>query len=60
MDGSLVCGGLVGEDDGSLVCGRSEGGLDGSLVRRGTTDNMVGLDDDGWELGLDDGCIVGN
>ena len=31
MDGSLVCGGLVGEDDGSLVCG-------------GTTGNIVGLD----------------
>ena len=44
--------------DGSLVC-RSEGGLDGSLVCGGTTGNMVGLDDDGWELGVDDSCIVG-
>ena len=46
MDGSLVCGGLVGEDDGSLVCG-------------GTTGNMVGFDDGGWELGVDDSCTVG-
>ena len=41
MDGSLVCGGQVGEDNGLLVCGS-------------TTGNMVGLDDDGWELGVDD------
>ena len=44
MDGSLVCRGLVGEDDGSLVCGRSEWGLDGLfVVCGGTVGILVGI-----------------
>ena len=54
-----VCEDADGEDVGKFVWGGNDNEVDSSLVCGGTTGNMIGLDDDGWELGVDDSCTVG-